>query len=100
MITPRGTPVSSKVLVDKYNLGISTATARNEMVALTEQGYLRQPHTSAGREPTEEGYRYFVQRIVGENELPLAEVVSYQPRLNALTMSTRSSKWEPASACR
>jgi heat-inducible transcriptional repressor len=74
------TPVSSKALVEKYNLGFSTATARNEMVALTESGYLRQPHTSAGREPTEEGYRYFVQRIVGENELPLAErrTISHQ----------------------
>ena len=74
------TPVSSKALVEKYNLGFSSATARNEMVALTESGYLRQPHTSAGREPTEEGYRYFVQRIVGENELPLAErrTISHQ----------------------
>ena len=73
-------PVSSKALVDKYNLGVSSATVRNEMMALTEQGYLRQPHTSAGREPTEEGYRYFVQRIVGENELPLAErrTISHQ----------------------
>ncbi len=73
-------PVSSKVLVEKYNLGVSSATVRNEMVALTELGYLRQPHTSAGREPTEEGYRYFVQRIVGENELPLAErrTISHQ----------------------
>jgi heat-inducible transcriptional repressor len=74
------TPISSKALVDKYNLGVSSATVRNEMMALTEQGYLRQPHTSAGREPTEEGYRYFVQRIVGENELPLAErrTISHQ----------------------
>ena len=74
------TPISSKVLLEKYNLGVSSATIRNEMVALTEQGYLRQPHTSAGREPTEEGYRYFVQRIVGENELPLAErrTISHQ----------------------
>jgi heat-inducible transcriptional repressor len=73
-------PVSSKVLVEKYNLGVSSATVRNEMVTLTELGYLRQPHTSAGREPTEEGYRYFVQRIVGENELPLAErrTISHQ----------------------
>jgi heat-inducible transcriptional repressor len=73
-------PVSSKVLVDKYNLGVSSATVRNEMVALTENGYLRQPHTSAGREPTEAGYRYFVQRIVGETELPLAEqrTISHQ----------------------
>jgi heat-inducible transcriptional repressor len=73
-------PVSSKALVDKYHLSVSSATVRNEMVALTEQGYLRQPHTSAGREPTEAGYRYFVQRIAGENELPLAErrTISHQ----------------------
>lgn len=66
-------PISSKGLVEKYNIGVSSATVRNEMSALTEKGYLRQPHTSAGREPTEAGYRYFVQSIVGENELPLTE---------------------------
>lgn len=73
-------PISSKALVEKYHLGVSSATVRNEMVALTEQGYLRQPHTSAGREPTEAGYRYFVQRIAGENELPLSErrTISHQ----------------------
>ncbi|MGH2521706.1 MAG: heat-inducible transcriptional repressor HrcA [Anaerolineales bacterium] len=74
------TPVSSKGLVEKYNLGVSSATVRNEMAVLTEKGYLRQPHTSAGREPTEAGYRYFVQHIVGETELPLAEqrTISHQ----------------------
>lgn len=74
------TPVSSKALVEKYSLSVSSATVRNEMSALTEMGYLRQPHTSAGREPTEAGYRYFVQQIVGENELPLAEqrTISHQ----------------------
>jgi heat-inducible transcriptional repressor len=74
------TPVSSKVLVEKYNLGISSATVRNEMAALTEMGYLRQPHTSAGREPTEAGYRYFVQSLIGEAELPMAEqrTISHQ----------------------
>src|SRR5512143_1898741 len=81
----QGNPVGSKALVDGFHLGISSATVRNEMVVLTELGYLRQPHTSAGREPTEAGYRYFVQRIVGENELPVAEqrTIShqfYQPR--------------------
>ena len=44
-------PVGSKLLVERYSLGISSATARNEMVALTDAGYLRQPHTSAGRVP-------------------------------------------------
>ena len=78
--TDNATPVSSKALVEKYRLDVSTATVRNEMLALTDKGYLRQPHTSAGREPTEEGYRYFVQRLVNENELPSAEkrTISHQ----------------------
>lgn len=73
-------PVSSKVMVEKYHLDVSSATVRNEMAVLTEKGYLRQPHTSAGREPTEAGYRYFVQRLVGENELPISEqrTISHQ----------------------
>lgn len=73
-------PVGSKRLVTKYNLGISSATVRNEMVALTEAGLLSQPHTSAGRVPTEVGYRYFVRRLMGEAELPPAEkrLISHQ----------------------
>jgi heat-inducible transcriptional repressor len=62
-------PVGSKTLVDKYGLTISSATVRNEMVALTEAGFLRQPHTSAGRIPTEEGYRYFVRQLMGQTDL-------------------------------
>jgi heat-inducible transcriptional repressor len=63
-------PVGSRRLVEHYNLDVSSATVRNEMVALTEMGYLRQPHTSAGRVPTEEGYRYFVRQLMGHNDLP------------------------------
>ena len=63
-------PVGSKRLVDNYNLDFSSATVRNDMVALTELGYLRQPHTSAGRVPTEVGYRYFVRQLMGQTELP------------------------------
>jgi heat-inducible transcriptional repressor len=63
-------PVGSKRLVDDYGLGFSSATVRNEMAVLTETGYLSQPHTSAGREPTEEGYRYFVRQLMGHTELP------------------------------
>ncbi len=63
-------PVGSKRLVKKYNLDFSSATLRNEMYALTEMGYLRQPHTSAGRVPSEEGYRFFVRQIMGQTELP------------------------------
>jgi heat-inducible transcriptional repressor len=63
-------PVGSKRLVNKYSLDFSSATLRNEMVVLTELGYLRQPYTSAGRVPTEEGYRYFVRQLMGQTELP------------------------------
>jgi heat-inducible transcriptional repressor len=63
-------PVGSKRLVEHYHIKLSTATIRNEMGALTEMGYLRQPHTSAGRVPTEEGYRYFVSQMVNQAELP------------------------------
>ena len=62
-------PVGSKTLVDKYGLTFSPATVRNEMVSLTEVGFLRQPHTSAGRVPTEEGYRYFVRQLMGQTDL-------------------------------
>jgi len=58
-------PVGSQALVDKYRLKMSSATVRAEMAALENLGYLSHPHTSAGRKPTEEGYRYFVHRLVG-----------------------------------
>jgi heat-inducible transcriptional repressor len=63
-------PVGSKRLVEHYHINLSTATIRNEMAALTEMGYLRQPHTSAGRVPSEEGYRYFVSQMMNKAELP------------------------------
>jgi heat-inducible transcriptional repressor len=64
-------PVGSRALIDRYKLDTSSATIRNDMVELTEAGYLRQPHTSAGRVPTEEGYRYFVRQLMGQTELPM-----------------------------
>ena len=63
-------PVGSKA-VEGYGLGVSSATIRNEMAVLEESGYLTHPHTSAGRVPTEEGYRYFVERLMREFQLPL-----------------------------
>ena len=63
-------PVGSKRLVEHYHVDLSSATIRNEMSALTELGYLRQPHTSAGRVPTEEGYRFFVSQMMNQAELP------------------------------
>ncbi|MEV4557282.1 heat-inducible transcriptional repressor HrcA [Kitasatospora sp. NPDC049285] len=56
-------PVGSKALVERHNLGVSPATVRNDMSALEEEGYIHQPHTSAGRIPTDKGYRLFVDRL-------------------------------------
>jgi transcriptional regulator of heat shock response len=53
-------PVGSEALARKYRIGVSPATIRNEFAELTQEGYLRKPHTSAGRTPTNRGYRYFV----------------------------------------
>ncbi len=65
-------PVGSKV-VEGYGLGVSSATVRNEMAILEERGYLTHPHTSAGRVPTDQGYRYFVERLMRESQLPIDE---------------------------
>jgi heat-inducible transcriptional repressor len=65
-------PVGSKALVERYRLDLSSATVRNELSTLDEMGYLRQPHTSAGRVPTEEGYRFFVGQMMHQAELPEA----------------------------
>ncbi|MBO3750319.1 heat-inducible transcriptional repressor HrcA [Streptosporangiaceae bacterium NEAU-GS5] len=56
-------PVGSKALADRHNLKVSPATIRNDMRDLEEQGYIHQPHTSAGRVPTDKGYRLFVDRL-------------------------------------
>jgi heat-inducible transcriptional repressor len=66
-------PVGSKALVDRHNLDVSPATIRNDMAVLEEQGYIVQPHTSAGRIPTEQGYRLFVDRLSGVKPLSAAE---------------------------
>jgi heat-inducible transcriptional repressor len=59
-----GEPVGSATLTQKYNLGVSPATVRAEMAALEDEGYLDQPHTSAGRVPSDLGYRYYVDRLM------------------------------------
>lgn len=62
-------PVGSRTIARKYNLGVSPATIRNEMADLEEMGYLEQPHTSAGRIPSDLGYRYYVDWLMPEVEL-------------------------------
>lgn len=68
-----GEPVASRDLVDKYDFGLSSATIRNEMAALEKSGYIKQPHTSAGRVPTDEGFRYFVNQLMDRVKLTLKE---------------------------
>ena len=65
-----GEPVGSKTVVDRSGLGVSSATVRNEMASLEDAGYIFQPHTSAGRVPTDAGYRYFVDAWARDANLP------------------------------
>lgn len=66
-------PVGSKALVERHQLGVSSATVRNEMMALEEQGLIQAPHSSAGRIPTAKGYRFFVDEIAKPRPLKPAE---------------------------
>jgi len=68
-----GEPVGSATLTQKYNLGVSPATVRAEMAALEDEGYLDQPHTSAGRVPSDMGYRYYVDRLIQPEVLSAEE---------------------------
>jgi heat-inducible transcriptional repressor len=67
--TQTAIPVGSQILVGKYKFKVSPATIRNDMTALEEEGYLYQPHISAGRIPTDKGYRYFVEEMMKNKEL-------------------------------
>jgi heat-inducible transcriptional repressor len=66
-------PVGSKALTERHSLGVSPATVRNDMAVLEEEGYIHQPHTSAGRVPTDKGYRLFVDKLAGVKPLSTAE---------------------------
>lgn len=64
-----GRPVGSKTLTERYPVGVSSATIRNEMAELERVGYVQQQHTSGGRIPTDQGYRYYVHHLMGSPEL-------------------------------
>ncbi|HET8561799.1 MAG TPA: heat-inducible transcriptional repressor HrcA [Marmoricola sp.] len=66
-------PVGSKALVERHHLGVSPATVRNDMAVLEEEGLIAQPHTSAGRIPTDKGYRLFVDRLTTLKPMTAAE---------------------------
>src|SRR5450755_2276877 len=75
-------PVGSKALVERHHLGVSSATIRNDMASLEEEGYIAQPHTSAGRVPTDKGYRLFVDRLTTVKPLSAAEKRAIQSLLD------------------
>jgi heat-inducible transcriptional repressor len=66
-------PVASRTIAENYRLGVSPATIRNDLSALERAGLLTHPHTSAGRVPTDAGYRYFVRHLLANTELPQSE---------------------------
>jgi heat-inducible transcriptional repressor len=76
-----GEPIGSEHIEKTYNLGVSPATIRNEMVRLTEMGFLKQPHTSAGRVPTSMGFRVYISELMKEKELPISAEVSIKEHL-------------------
>lgn len=74
-------PVGSVTLDKKYGLGVSPATLRNEMVELTEKGYLHQPHTSAGRTPTPQALKYYVQNLMPAKNLSVTDEVGIKEKV-------------------
>jgi len=68
-------PIGSDMLEKKHSLGVSSATIRNEMVALTKLGYLKQPHTSAGRVPTPRAMKFYIDQLMEEKHMSLADEV-------------------------
>jgi len=74
-------PVGSETLEKKHNLSASPATIRNEMVRLSELGYLKKPHTSAGRVPTPLGMKFYVKQLMKEKELSVTEEVALKEKV-------------------
>lgn len=74
-------PVGSEIIVKKYKIKCSAATVRNEMAHLIESGFLEMLHTSSGRIPTPQGYRYFLTEVMQEEELPVLQEVAMKQRL-------------------
>ena len=75
-------PVGSKAIAESTDLGCSSATIRNELAELTSLGYLEQPHTSAGRIPSPQGYRFYVNELMERQKVSLEEAEAINQRLN------------------
>jgi heat-inducible transcriptional repressor len=79
-------PVASEALVRQHGMRVSSATIRNEMAELEAEGYIFQPHTSAGRIPSERGYRYFVQRLMEEQRIPRSEQLTIRHQFHQVAL--------------
>jgi heat-inducible transcriptional repressor len=80
------TPVASEALVRDHGLRVSSATVRNELAELESEGYIYQPHTSAGRIPSEQGYRYFVQRLMQEQHITRSEQLTIRHQFHQVAL--------------
>lgn len=78
LYTKTAEPVGSEALLERHHFPVSSATLRNDMLALEEAGYLYQPHTSAGRIPTDAGYRYYVEEMMGDKPLSKKDQLKLQ----------------------
>lgn len=93
LYTKTAIPVGSQALLENYDFGVSSATLRNDMVALEEAGYLYQPHISAGRIPTDAGYRMYVEEMMGDTDLSREDQRRLQKELLVLrAKNTRLSR--------
>lgn len=79
--TDTASPVGSETLEKKYDVGVSPATIRNEMAAMVKKGYLAKPHTSAGRIPTSKALRLYVNELMKEKDLSVAEEVEAKEKI-------------------
>lgn len=88
-------PIGSRTIARKHELGLSSATIRNEMADLEEMGYLAQPHTSAGRVPSDKGYRMYVDELMQVRELEVEEIekirTAMETRINELSQLIRQA---------
>lgn len=96
LYTKTAVPVGSQVLLENYDFGVSSATLRNDMATLEEEGYLYQPHVSAGRIPTDAGYRMYVEEMMGDEDLSREDQRRLQKEL--LMMKAKNTRLSRSTA--
>jgi len=96
LYTKTAVPVGSQALLEHYDFGVSSATLRNDMVTLEEEGYLHQPHISAGRIPTDQGYRIYVEEMMGDEDLSREDQRRLQKEL--LMMKAKNTRLSRSTA--